>query len=72
LWRYAEKATHGVDQHSAEQVVGVLPGQRVVRWRGSVPANGTWPLEHPVAASLIWTLALLAVFVPLCTLRYAR
>jgi ABC-2 type transport system permease protein len=38
----------------------------------SVAANGTWPLEHPVAASLIWILALLAVFIPLCTLRYAR
>ncbi len=38
----------------------------------NVPADGTWPLEHPVAASLIWIGALLAVFVPLCTLRYAR
>lgn len=36
------------------------------------PANGAWPLEHPVAASLAWTVLLLAVFVPLCTARYAR
>jgi ABC-2 type transport system permease protein len=36
------------------------------------PANGAWPLEHPVTASLAWTALLLAVFVPLCTARYAR
>jgi ABC-2 type transport system permease protein len=35
-------------------------------------ANGAWPLEHPVVASLAWTAVLLAVFVPLCTRRYAR
>jgi len=38
----------------------------------TAPANGAWPLEHPVAASLIWTALLLALFVPLCTARYAR
>lgn len=37
-----------------------------------VPANGAWPLEHPLIASLAWTALLLAVFVPLCTARYAR
>jgi ABC-2 type transport system permease protein len=36
------------------------------------PANGAWPLEHPVITSLAWTGLLLAVFVPLCTARYAR
>ena len=36
------------------------------------PANGTWPLEHPVPATLAWTVLLLAVFVPLCTRRFAR
>jgi ABC-2 type transport system permease protein len=36
------------------------------------PTNGTWPLEHPVVATLAWTVLLLAVFVPLCTARYAR
>ncbi len=35
------------------------------------PANGAWPLEHPVAACLSWTAVLLIVFVPLCTARYA-
>jgi ABC-2 type transport system permease protein len=38
----------------------------------STPASGAWPLEHPVVASLAWTALLLAVFVPLCTRRYAR
>jgi ABC-2 type transport system permease protein len=38
----------------------------------AAPANGTWPLEHPVIASLGWTVLLLVVFVPLCTIRYAR
>jgi len=38
----------------------------------TVPAGGVWPLEHPITASLIWTAVLLAVFVPLCSARYAR
>ena len=38
----------------------------------TTPANGAWPLEHPVTAALAWTALLLAVFVPLCTARYAR
>ena len=36
------------------------------------PANGAWPLLHPVTASLAWTALLLVVFVPLATARYAR
>jgi ABC-2 type transport system permease protein len=38
----------------------------------NVPANGAWPLEHPIWACLIWLVALLAVFVPLCVARYNR
>jgi ABC-2 type transport system permease protein len=38
----------------------------------AAPANGAWPLLHPIAASLAWTALLLVVFVPLCTNRYAR
>lgn len=37
-----------------------------------LPPGGALPLEHPVAASLAWTVLLLAVFVPLCARRYAR
>jgi ABC transporter DrrB family efflux protein len=31
-----------------------------------------WPLQHPVAAALIWSLALLAVFAPLAARLYRR
>jgi ABC-2 type transport system permease protein len=32
----------------------------------------TWPMQHPVIASLLWSVALLAVFAPLATLLYRR
>jgi ABC-2 type transport system permease protein len=38
----------------------------------AAPTNGTWQLEHPVLATLAWTALLLAIFVPLCTRRFAR
>lgn len=38
----------------------------------AAPANGAWPLLHPVLASAGWIAVLLAVFVPLCSARYAR
>ena len=38
----------------------------------SAPTNGAGPLEHPVLATLAWTAILLAVFMPLCSRRYAR
>jgi ABC-2 type transport system permease protein len=31
-----------------------------------------WPMQHPVAASLLWSTALLAVFAPLASLLYRR
>jgi ABC-2 type transport system permease protein len=36
------------------------------------PANGAWPLLHPVLASVGWLVLLLLVFVPLCAARYNR
>ncbi len=36
------------------------------------PADGAWPLLHPVIASAGWLVLLLAIFVPLCARRYAR
>lgn len=36
------------------------------------PADGTWPLQHPATASLLWTALLLLVFVPLTARRYSR
>jgi ABC-2 type transport system permease protein len=38
----------------------------------TAPANGAWPLLHPVLASAGWLVILLAIFVPLCAARYAR
>jgi len=33
-------------------------------------AHASWPLQHPVTATISWSLLLLAVFVPLATRRY--
>ena len=38
----------------------------------TAPANGAWPLLHPVLASVCWVALLLVIFVPLCAARYAR
>jgi ABC-2 type transport system permease protein len=35
-------------------------------------AIDAWPMHHPVATSLVWSLTLLAVFAPLATLLYRR
>ncbi|MFC8219067.1 ABC transporter permease [Streptomyces sp. NPDC057362] len=37
-----------------------------------VPEGAAWPVSHPVAGSLAWCAALLAVFVPLAVRRYAH
>ncbi|RZS44432.1 ABC-2 type transport system permease protein [Herbihabitans rhizosphaerae] len=34
------------------------------------PVSDVWPLTHPVAATILWSLLLLAVVVPLATHRY--
>jgi ABC-2 type transport system permease protein len=31
-----------------------------------------WPMQHPLAASLLWSVALLAIFAPLATFLYRR
>ncbi|MFF5213477.1 ATP-binding cassette domain-containing protein [Streptosporangium sp. NPDC000396] len=38
----------------------------------AMPVRGTWPLQHAVAASLLWSALLLIVFVPLATRLYKR
>jgi ABC-2 type transport system permease protein len=37
---------------------------------GSLARPAAWPLQHPVPATVGWSLLLLAVFVPLATRRY--
>jgi ABC-2 type transport system permease protein len=39
---------------------------------GASPAHPAWPMEHPVTAVLLWSVTLLAVFVPLAVRGYAR
>jgi ABC-2 type transport system permease protein len=35
-------------------------------------AIDTWPMQHPVAAALIWSVTLLAIFAPLAAVLYRR
>jgi ABC-2 type transport system permease protein len=35
-------------------------------------AISAWPMQHPVAASLIWSVALIAIAAPLATVLYRR
>ncbi|WP_427923429.1 ABC transporter permease [Streptomyces sp. cg40] len=37
-----------------------------------VPEGAAWPVAHPIAGSLAWCTALIAVFAPLAVRRYAR
>jgi ABC-2 type transport system permease protein len=37
---------------------------------GAAAAHASWPLQHPITATIGWSLLLLAVFVPLATIRY--
>ncbi|MFF3752786.1 ABC transporter permease [Streptomyces sp. NPDC002018] len=40
---------------------------------GTAPAvDAAWPVAHPVAGSVLWSSALLILFVPLAVRRYAR
>ena len=45
------------------------PGRRLGRPSATIHA---WPMQHPVAASLLWSVALLVIFAPLATLLYRR
>ncbi|MER7129047.1 hypothetical protein [Streptosporangium saharense] len=39
---------------------------------GASVSQDAWPLQHPIAAVLLWSVAILAVLVPLATRRYQR
>ncbi|MFE2247997.1 ABC transporter permease [Streptomyces lavendulae] len=39
---------------------------------GEAAAGASWPAAHPVAGAVLWSLLLLALFVPLATRRFAR
>jgi ABC-type polysaccharide/polyol phosphate export permease len=38
----------------------------------ALPADAAWPLQHPVAAAAMWSVALLAIAAPLCIWRFQR
>ncbi|MGH3389258.1 MAG: ABC transporter permease [Actinomadura sp.] len=38
----------------------------------AMPVPEAWPLQHPVAASLLWAALMLAVFIPLATRLYKK
>lgn len=37
-----------------------------------VPPNGSWPVEHPLGAALVWSVALIAVCAPLAAFLFRR
>jgi ABC transporter DrrB family efflux protein len=54
-------------------VSAVTAASRHLLGNPNAPASiGAWPMQHPVAASLLWSLVLLAVFAPLATVLYRR
>ena len=38
----------------------------------ALPADAPWPLQHPVVAAVLWSVAILAVAAPLCVARFKR
>lgn len=64
LQRFAEwNPVSAVTQAAREQFGNVVPG---------TPEPTVWPLQHPVLYTLVWAIAILAVFVPLANLQYRR
>ena len=37
-----------------------------------IPSSGSWPLDHPEVAMLIWSLVIIAICVPLALRRFNR
>ncbi|GII34330.1 ABC transporter permease [Planotetraspora mira] len=52
----------------------IVQGARVLFGNTSpaMPVPGAWPLQHAVAASLLWSVLILVVFAPLATRLYKR
>ena len=38
----------------------------------AIPADAPWPLQHPVVAAVLWSVAILAIAAPLCVARFRR
>jgi ABC-2 type transport system permease protein len=39
---------------------------------GTLPTSGAWPLQHPVAYTVIWAVAIVVVCAPLAVMQYQR
>lgn len=53
-------------------VSAIVAASRALFGNAVTQEAGAWPVRHPVAAALAWSLLLLAVFVPLAVRRYHR
>ncbi|WP_330456906.1 ABC transporter permease [Streptomyces sp. NBC_00820] len=53
-------------------ISAVTTALRVLFGDAPAPAGSAWPVAHPVAGALAWSVALTAVFLPLAVRRYAR
>ncbi|MFE3602669.1 ABC transporter permease [Streptomyces sp. NPDC059096] len=53
-------------------ISAVAAGVRDLCGNAAPAADAAWPTAHPVAGSLLWSLVLLGLFVPLAVRRYAR
>ncbi|MFJ6423334.1 ABC transporter permease [Streptomyces hydrogenans] len=53
-------------------ISAVATAVRALFGNAPVPTGAAWPVAHPVAGSLLWSLGLLAILVPLAVRRYAR
>ncbi|ONM47281.1 hypothetical protein [Nocardia donostiensis] len=50
-------------------VVGAL--RKLLGAPGALPGDAAWPLQHPIAATLLWIAVILAVTMPATVRRYA-
>jgi ABC-2 type transport system permease protein len=39
---------------------------------GTLPTSGAWPLQHPVAYTVIWAIAIVVICAPLAVMQYQR
>lgn len=53
-------------------ISAVTTAVRELFGNATVPADAAWPVAHPVAGALLWSLVLIAVFAPLAVRRYTR
>ncbi|MEU6929864.1 ABC transporter permease [Streptomyces sp. NPDC046385] len=53
-------------------ISAVTTAVRELFGNASVPADAAWPVAHPVAGALLWSLVLIALSAPAAVRRYAR